>query len=233
MAAGTTSTWKLRRDQLFRRALNLAGVLHAGAQPRPEQIDLCKDLLMMSQATLQAEGLLLHAVERYTQTMTAGQAYVTATADTLDVEDGAVVRSTASLDSPIQIGTPLDYQRRPDKATSGQPTEYFPEKSGTGDAVTITVWLYPVPSADWPTLIYPRVRRLRDAETGDVDVDVPAKFHEPLMWRLASMVCTHYNRDPKAEALMERYREVSDTVLGDETQRGPLRMTVETLFGRW
>lgn len=229
MTASTTSTWELRRDQVTTVALQLAGVLNAGHSPSSEQKALGATLLQMSLTALQADGIIVHTVERYSQTLTDGQVSYAAPSDTLDIEDGAVVRNTAGYDSPIyMLSTPRDYLSRGVKTVTGQPTEYFPEKQSDG---TFTVYLYPIPTADWPTLIYPRVRKLRDTDTGSVTPDVPVKFLEPVTLKLAAQFCRHYNRDTKAKALMEEYETSRERVMADETQRGPMRMLAEPLFG--
>lgn len=228
MTTSTTSTWELRRDEVITTALRLAGVLNAGHPPTSEQVALGATLLQMSLASLQADGIVLRALERYSQTLTDGQVSYTAPADTIDIEDGAVVRNTQAFDVPLKmLSTPRDYLSRGVKAITGQPTEYYPEKQSDG---SILVFLYPVPTADWPTLIYPRVRRLRDTDSGTVTLDVPVKFLETVTLKLAAQFCRHYNRDTKAKALMDEYETARERVLNDETQRGPLRLIVEPLM---
>lgn len=229
MTVSATATWELRRDQLIARALNLAGVLNAGHNPSRDQIAVGVDFLQMLLASLQSDGIILQAIERYSQPLTAGVGAYLAPADTLDVEDGAVVRSTNGNDITLtMIGSMRDYNALGTKTISGQPTEYYAERNPTG---TSTVYLYPVPTSDWPTLIYPRVRRLRDNDRGDVSIDVPVKFTEPVCLKLGARFARHYNRDAKAKALLEEYNEAHQRAMNDETGRGPTRFVVDSLFG--
>lgn len=229
MTISTTATWELRRDQVITTALQLAGVLNAGHPASAEQKALGATLLQMNLTALQADGIILRALERYSQTLVDGTAAYAAPADTISVEDGAMVRDTADNDAPLyMLSTPRDYLSRGVKTLTGQPTEYYPEQQSDG---TWTVTLYPVPTSDWATLIYPRVRKLRDTDTGSVTLDVPVKFTEPVCLKLAAMFCLHYNRDTKAKALLEEYADAHARAMNDETQRGPMRMMAEPLFG--
>lgn len=227
MAASTQYAWELRRDQLITRSLQLAGLLNAGHSASAQQIALGVDLLQMNLMALQSEGILLHAVERYSLTLSDGVASYVQPADTISVEDGAIVRSTQGNDTPIVMLSQADYNRRAVKTTTGQPTEYMAEKS-IGEVWTI--YLYPVPTVDWPTLVYPRVRKLRDSDSGSVSLDIPLKFTEAVSLKLASRFCRHYNRDSKAKSLMDEYEEARDLALNDETQRGPMRLIAEPIF---
>jgi hypothetical protein len=231
MATSVNSAWTLRRDTLIARALNLAGVLNAGHQPTADQKAVGTDLLQMNLTALQADGILLHAIERYTQALVAGDTFIVAPADTIDVEDGAVVTNVAGNDIELQLLTSRDYARLAVKATTiGQPVQYMPERNPD---LSITIYFYPVPDSNWPTVTYPRVRKLRDSDGGNVDIDVPVKFLEAVTLKLASRFCRHYNRDVKAKALMEEYDDARDRAMNDETQRGPLRLTVDTGMGWW
>lgn len=229
MTVSANATWELRRDQLIARSLNLAGVLNAGHNPTRDQIAVGVDFLQMLLASLQSDGIILQAIERYSQPLTDGVASYQAPDDTLDVENGAVVRSAQGNDIPLSmISSMRDYNSRSIKTLSGQPTEYYVERNPTG---TTTVYLFPVPTADWTAIIYPRVRRLRDNDRGDVSIDVPVKFMEPVALKLAARYARHYNRDSKAKALLDEYSEAHQRAMNDETGRGPMRFTVESLFG--
>lgn len=228
MTISTAFAWELRRDALIGRALNLAGLLNAGHSPTAQQIDVGKDFLSMNLTALQADGIFLHAIERYSQPLLDGVASYLQPVDTISIEDGAVVRSTVGNDTNMMMLTQVDYNRRSVKTVTGQPVEYMPEKNADG---TFTIYLYPVPTADWPTLIYPRVRRLRDNDSGNISLDVPVKYTEAVTLKLASRFCRHYNRDAKAKALMEEYEDARGRLLNDETQRGTLRFTVESIYG--
>lgn len=228
MATSTTATWELRRDAAIATALHLAGVLNAAHNPSPEQLALGATLLQMSLTALQADGIILRAIERYAQALIDGQVSYVAPSDTIDIEDGAIVSGTQGVDIPISmLSTHRQYSEIGTKAITGQPTEYYPEKQSDG---SITVFLYPVPTADWTTLTYPRVRKLRDTDSGNVSIDVPTKFTEAVVLKLAAQFCRHYNRDAKAKALMDEYTDARNRAMNDETPRGPVCFTAEPLF---
>jgi hypothetical protein len=227
MAVSSSYAWELRRDQLITRSLQIAGLLNAGHTASRDQIALGTDLLQMVVTALQNDGIFLHAIERYSQPLSDGVISYVQPADTISVEDGAVVRSTDGNDTQVHLLTPIDFNRRAVKTQTGQPTEYMGEKSINE---TWTIYLYPVPTSGWPTLIYPRVRKLRDSDSGNVSIDVPVKYLEAVALKLASRFCRHYNRDAKAKALLDEYEEAREMARNDETNRGPMRLMVEPLF---
>lgn len=228
MATSTNYAWEMRRDALITLSLQMAGLMHASHVADAAQLALGKNFLSMSLTALQADGIILRAVERYSQTLTDGQVSYTCPADTIDVEDGAVIRNTQSFDVPLKLlSTHRDYLSRGVKTITGQPVEYYPEKQSDG---SIVIYLYPVPTSDWPTLIYPRVRKLRDNDSGNVSIDVPVKFTQAVARKLAAEWAFHYNRPALAKTLMDQYEDERDRALGDETPRGPLRLMVDNLF---
>jgi hypothetical protein len=228
MAVGVLTTWEMKRDKLIQRALNLAGVLNAATSPKPEQIALGVDLLQMAQSEIQTDGIILRGIEQYSVALTSGTASYTQPSDTLSIEDGGIMRSSQGVDVPISIlGSMRDYLSRSLKTITGQPVEYYPEEQTDG---TWKIFFYPVPDGNWPTFIYPRGRRLKDVDSGLLSIDFPVKFTLPLTMRLASLFCHHYNRAEKAKDLLSEYMETLGRAMGDETNRGPLRLIAEPLI---
>ncbi len=229
MAVSGNATWTLRRDNLITRALNLAGLLNAGHSPTAVQIALGADFLQMVLQGLRARGVVVNAIERYTQALTAGQAAYTAPADTLDIEDGAVLVNTSGSHTPLELISQVYYNRLGVVSTTGQPTQYMVEKAAN-EVVSFT--LYPIPTSDWPSVIYPRVRKPRDIDSGDVDIDLPPKFTLGVAMALASLLCRHYNRESKAKELLEESQDELNVALGDETPRGPMSFVAPAVFWR-
>jgi len=223
MTVSANYAWEATRDQVIRNSLWGCGQLNAGQSPTAAQITVGAELLQMLVLGLLKKGVQLRCIERYEQSITAVSSttpYVTAPADTLDVEKGAVVRSADGLtDAPMDRITREEYLALTQKTTTGQPTMYFPEQTSTG---AWNIYLYPIgDSANWTKIIYPRVRKPRDTDTGAVTPDIPVNWHEAITAGLAWKWALHYKL-PLERTLMLRddWLRLRDDALNDETERG-------------
>lgn len=229
MAISTTSTYRPNADKVVKNGLRLAGMLNASHTPKAEQYSMGREFLLEGMLALQAEGVFIRTRELYEQELTAGIASYTAPAGTLDIEDGAVVRDTNDLDGPASIMTQDEYNQLSDKTTSGRPTQYYPKETESG----FTLYLYPVPDSSWTTIIYPRIRLVRDLDTGNLDLDCPTKWIQAFEFMLAWKFCLHYRRPMEMIGLYGDYWEKEkQKILHDETPRGPLTFVLEPLFSR-
>ena len=231
MAIATTSEYRPNRDRVIKGGLQLAGLIHAGHEPTTAQLAMGAEFLLDGMLALQAEGVFLRTRVLEEKTLTAGAVSFTAASGTLDIEDGAVIRDTAGNDSPCSIITQDEYNAISDKDISGKPTRYFPKEN---DDDTFTVYFDRVPDSTVTTFIYPRVRKVRDLETGNLHLDCPTKWIHAMKLMLAWMFAKHYRRP--IEQVMdakEDWESAKARILRDEAPRGPVRFTVEPIWGSW
>lgn len=233
MTISTTSTWTRNRDQLITTSLRLARELNLAEQPDVDQLAAGADFLQSLLYSLHAEGVVLQMKEQYSQDITAVSTtapYITAPSDTEEVLAGAYVRDTSDQDLPLELYDQGQYMRLSNKLLEGgPPTFYYPEKQTTD---TILIYLYPIPTnGDYPTIVYPRVRRFRDTDVGSVTPDVPARWQQALEFGLAWKFALHYGRST-ADTLEKRWELEKARVLGAESPNGSMSFTVDSIFPR-
>lgn len=184
MTISATATFELTRDQLLRRAFQLAGLLESAQSMRADDAAMASDLLGMELDSLQAEGVLLRHVERTTKALVAGTAAYTLDTDTVDVfvgpdnVAGTYVPSSGG-ESVIRAISRQEYIQITNKTTQAVPSLVYIEKTAS---VVATFW--PVPAAT-SSYRYSKVRFPRDADTGTVTLDVARKWQKALCYQMA------------------------------------------------
>lgn len=222
MTVSANASFDLSRDAIIRSAYQLCGVVPAGQQPDGNQIAMASDFLNMGLKALQSDGIILRTIERTTTTLTAGTAQYTCASDTLDVDDRTVYvtsgTGTATTDlrlEPISRGMYMELSL---KAVQGQPTQIYVEKGAA-----VSFFLYPTPDANWASVTYPRVRLLRDMDTGTVTPDLPSKYLKYVTYMLATDLALHHGLLPRHGVLAEQAAMEKERAVQDDTERGPVR----------
>lgn len=225
-----TAVWEPTVERVTTMALREAGILHLTAMPDAAQLAAGREWLALELAGLQARGLLLRAVERYTQATAPGVAYVAPPADTLTVEHGATIRSLDGIDRPLTMLSLAEYQQLGDKTTQDGPLWYYPEKDSAAE--TWKVYLYPIPTSDWPTLIYPRSRHLRDVDSDAVTLDIPRDHIKTVILALAAHFASNANRWVRADQLQKKADAELERVTGSQTPAGGFEFVMPDLIER-
>jgi hypothetical protein len=220
MTISANYSFDLSTDQLVTLAYRL--VLGPEVQVSPIQLSFGRDLLNTGCKALQNEGVELRTRERYTQALTVGVAQYSTPGDTIDVlSPGAFVTSSQGTDLPLETVSMADYMALSLKTTQAQPTQLYVEKGTATGLVTLT--LYPVPDGNWASMTYPRVRLLRDFDTGAVTGDFPSNYLRTLQYMLAADLAESHGLGPKADRFRKTYElEKSRAVLNDG-EKGPAR----------
>jgi hypothetical protein len=235
MATSTTSNYQPNRDAVIAGGLKLAGILSVGDVPTAEQYADGMEILMDGMLDLQNSGLILRTRVFEPLTLVAGQASYSAPADTLDVESGGVVRDTNGHDAPLDCIAIKEYWQLADKTLQGRPIKYFPDYTSTG----VTLYLYQVPTSEWVTLYYPRTRKVRDLETGNLDLDCPTKWMLGLKMYVAYMFSLRYRKSLEATEQRRVAWEGEDgsggikaRMIAAETPKGDTMFIAEDIFIR-
>lgn len=232
MTISTTSVWEPTRDQTIRQALLATGLLHVSQQPSADLLAFGAECYCEGLEAIQARGIILQRLEMVSLSLTAGSATVSVTTGTVDVELGVIVRSSASVGATDRMLDPMsleNYQAIPNKTTQGQPMKYYPSKSATGT----TLYLWPVPTSDWPTLIVPRIRPPADLDTGAVTADCPKKMILAMKYFLAQQFSLHFKQHNAADRFGKLFELEIERQIGDETIRGGLDVTFTPAHGEW
>lgn len=171
----------------------------------------------------QNRHILSWSVEQATQALTAATASYTLAADTWDVLDAVLRRS--DVDTPLKRMSRQDYVDAPNKTSAGRPHGWFLDRQ----RATTTLYLYPVPNSTDDTLVYWRIRRLRDVNLRD-DLDIATRFLPAMVagvaWNMAR------SRPDKADAarraeLREEYERDFMICVGEDRERVPLRFAAD------
>jgi len=180
-----TATFELTRDQLLRRAFQLAGILEASQSPQANDLAMASDFLGMELDALQAEGVQLRTIQRATQALTSGTESYALAADVIDVFYGpdniaGTIVHTSGAETLVRGIDRQEYLQLTNKTTSALPTLVYVEKAA---AVTLLFW--PVPNDSTTLFRYSQVRLPRDADTGAVTLDVARRWQKAICYAMA------------------------------------------------
>lgn len=217
MTTSANAAFDLSRDALIRMAYQLVGVLEAGKDPDANQLAMASDLLNMGLKALQNDGIILRTLEQATTTLVPGTAQYTLASDTLDVDDRSFYVTSGTTDLQLVQISRGQYMELSNKATQGQPTQFYVEK-GT----SVSFFLYPAPDGNWTSVTYPRVRLLRDMDSGSVTPDLPSKYIKYVAYMLAADLALHHGLLPRYQLLKGTAEEEKVRATNDDTERGPV-----------
>lgn len=134
----------------------------------------------------QNRGLNLWKVSAASQSLTAGTASYSLSAEKLDIID-ALLRTDAGdtnkqTDLYMRRMSLNDYARQTNKLSQGKPSQYWVER----DTDNINVYLWPVPDVSTYTLYYYYMERIEDTgKPGSNTIDVPDRYLPALTAGLA------------------------------------------------
>ena len=226
MTVATTATFEMTRDGIIRRAYQLCGALDSSQSPSANDISLASDLLGMELDFLQAEGIMLRTVERTTLALTLGTATYSLPTDTIDImvepdTKAGVVWVTAGSETIVRSISRADYESLGNKSVQGMPTMCLHEKLATQQ---VTFW--PIPYANM-TFRYAKVRLLKDADPGNVTMDLTRKWQKPLTYSLAWQLGSAKGVDlNKIGFLRNTADELRRVARADDHQRGHAQLCI-------
>lgn len=231
MTTSANASFDLSRDAIIRVAFQLCGVIEAGKDPDANQLAMASDLLNMGLKALQNDGIILRSLEQATTTLIAGTAKYTLASDTLDVDDRSFYVTTGTTDLKLEQISRGQYMELSLKSIEGQPTQFYVEKTSS-----VSFFLYPTPDANWTSVTYPRVRLLRDMDTGAVTTDLPSKYLKYVTYMLAADLSLHHGLLPRYQLLSGQATYEKDRAVNDDTERGPVSFRPaygRNFGGRW
>ncbi len=134
-----------------------------------------------------------------------------------DVLEAVIRRS--SEDVSISRISRQDYLNIPKKTTQGRPTEFYVNRQITP---TITVW--PAPENSTDSLIYHRVKKIQDADSGVNTPDIPFRFLPCIVSGLAYQISIKRSPD-RISMLKAIYEEDFQRAAAEDIEHGiPLRL---------
>jgi hypothetical protein len=187
-------------------------------------------------------GLNLWSIEEGAISMAAGVGQYALPDDTVDLIEHVVRTSAGSVSGQTDIAisriSVSTYASIPNKLVRGRPIQIFIERrSGVPSPLgnvppRVNVW--PVPDGSQPyTLVYWRLRRLQDIETGLTSADVPFRFLPCMIAGLAYHLALKVPGGlERLGILKEQYDAAWDHASSEDRDRSSVRFVPRSTFYR-
>lgn len=136
--------------------------------------------------------------------------------------------TSADVDVSMLIYTADDYNRLPNKDTTGCPTGwvYYPADVSSVNPVKSTLKIWPLPDTYWSTngQVYIRYQRpIQDVGTSTQDLDFPAEWQRAIVYTLAYDLAPEYGVDATQRAALKADKDaLVEKALSFMTEEGSL-----------
>ena len=225
MSISANSDFSLTVEKIIKQALQQAGLLPLGQNPRAEQMADARDILNARMAELQAKGVILGTTERTTLALTAGTSTYDLPADTVDLtSDMAMVAKVGfNTQTPVYHISYDNYARISDKTVTGVPTMVYVEKTG----LTVRLLLWTVPKDD-STLYFRRIRLFKNTDSGGVNPDTWIRQQRLLVMYMAHDLAMAGNLPQnKIDHLDALAMRAEKSLLGDANEKGDMQVYMD------
>lgn len=229
------TTARMTALELLRLALGQVGQLEDDGRLTPTQRAHGFRLMRMKLSTWQARGVLLAKVSRTTMSITlaGGATYNLAQSVAGVLVDEVMLRDSNSIDTPLQHWRREQYQRIPDKTTTGSPVAFTVEQNVTNTSGSKTfpggfsLTFYPAPDATY-TIALALESAISDVESDADYIDIPRKYEEALLYDLAYDLAIGSPKSADVMGILAQRRNESWKVLkNDNSERGPVRLRLD------
>lgn len=189
------------RNQVIESALEAIGVLGMGQNPTIEQNTRANRELNMLLKSMDFGNALSWRTTDTSLTTVIGQAEYDAPAGVIGLLR-PIIRIN-DIDSPIGLMSYPDYfSSISDKTAAGQPTHITFKENLAGNKI----YLWPVPT-EIQTIRLLAVYEIKDMDNpSDINL-FPKAWAQTVIWKLASILCYHYNSDVNTRAQIENKAE--------------------------
>jgi hypothetical protein len=217
MAVPSTSNFNLNFDQLIDAAFARVG----GEQSSGYDATSAERLWQVLQSDWTNRGMQNWASEPLTPVpLVQGQIEYDMPADCVDVSDLSITNNFIDI-KMAQIGR-AQYQGISNKRVQGRPNQYFVRR----DRSTVTLYLYPVPTARPATITGWYRRRLRDINSYQDDLDLPPRYIEAAISGMAYFLGRERPDvdEGKLMRLREEYMDALQVASDADQDKSPLYM---------
>jgi hypothetical protein len=231
MATSGTTTRTINPLEFIKRALRMTNSLGEGAQLSPEQRQDAYATFNAKLRAWQARGVMGWKVQRTSLALANGTAAYDLAQVTRDVKvEEFMLRDSSGTDVALRHLVREEYQRLPNKSTTGRPTSVLVERNVANTVggkvyqggVRLTFW--PIPDAAY-TLIYSAEQRLQDITEDTQQIDWPIEYEEQLLFDLAyDLGLEHGAVEERMQRVERRRNETADAMIKDNNERGPVRL---------
>lgn len=228
MATSNSTNFSITRDQLISGALRLTGAIAQGETPTASLVSEAAEALNILVKAMQADGMPLWAIKKYSITLTATADYTIGAGSTvntpkpLKVLQAYLSYTSSSLDVPVRIITRQEYEMIGNKTSSGYPNQAFYEPLNT----TGVLHVYPVPDATVAAactlkIIYQRPFEDFDASTDEPDF--PQEYYHCIKLMLADVLAPEHGLSiQERQDLSKRAQLAHQDAIGFGTEEGSI-----------
>lgn len=234
MTVSANITPDFQRDQILTGAIRLCGLLTAGEEPSPEQIEGALFHFRLALQELQSEGTILTTTERASLILVAGTSEYALPSDVYDValgvDDaiGAIVSAGGQGETIVKTMSRGEWMNISMKVVSGRPSRCYIEKKLTTSAV-----FWPTPDDSTVTFRYSKVRLLKDSDTGANTTDLRRTWAPYMTYATAVGVALDNSKTEQA-SLFKNWADakLAKCKAGD-VQRGNIRFQLRHNARNW
>jgi len=164
-----------------------------------------------------ADWANMWTVTQDTKTISSGTATYSFDATYVDLLE-VVLRNSSGTDFTLTQMSRSEYLTIPNKANSGQPSQYFFDRQ-----VTPTITLWATPNATY-TLVYYYVSRIQDADSLVNNADAPFRFLPCMVAGLAYYLAMK-KAPERVQLLKAVYEEEFQRAAAEDANSTPLKLT--------
>lgn len=228
MATSSSTNFSTSRDSLIAGALRVAGAIAQGETASATLVSEAAEALNMLVKAMQADGMPLWALKKYSITLTATGDYtigVSATVNTpkpLKVIQAYLSYTSSSVDVPVRIITKQEYEMLGNKTSTGYPNQLYYEPLLT----TGVVHVYPVPDATVAAACTLKIiyqRPFEDFDAAGDEPDFPQEYYHCLKMMLADAIAPEHGLAIQdRQDLARRAKEARMEALSFGTEEGSM-----------
>lgn len=181
---------------------------------------------------LDSRGVTLWRASRLTLTTTASTASYALSTNVLSVDEPmSYLKAGGTSRVPLVPMSHDDYLRLSDRTSTGTPTQYYVETTlSSAGLPTLTVYLFPVPSATGDTIEYTGQLRGVDFTTGADTPEFPSSWLRYLVLALAADLAPTYGQPGAMKQLGEQAEAEFMVQFGSDNEHQGIRLIP---FGGW
>jgi hypothetical protein len=196
------------------RKLQVTGI---GESPSAEDAAAVLRAIRHMLRTWGRNGVMLWLTQDQTVTPVLATSSYALSIRSIDVLQGW--RRTTGNDMPLRMFTREEYNRLPNKTSSGSPFAYYVDK----DRTATNVILYPVPDASSVAADSFRFTcrvPVQDALEGSQDIDLPPEWTEAIIWNAAARLLPEYHGQDgqSVQIIMQMAKETYDILAGGDRE---------------
>lgn len=165
-------------------------------------------------------GLNQWTIEQATQTVTQGTSSYSLNTNVIDVLDVVCRRTVNGTQTDISMDrlSRSEYLNIPNKTTQARPSQFFIDKS-----ITPAIKVWPVPENSTDVLVFNKLVRMDDADSGTNTMDMPFRFYPCFAAGLAYYIAMKKAPD-RVGLLKQAYEEEFDRAMSTDEDRASFRI---------